>query len=283
MRRSLFVAIGALAALACGSSTGLSDAGGQLDSGIDAGPEDAGTVNELPYGYDCSGQQDVIELVRRSGMLGTDGLVHAYYSYVPETYDAGAEIPLIVSLHGAGDTASNFVGLWEMLSEENGFMVLVPEASSALGSGFTWSLPGDISVIEGAITDIQRCYHTDLHRYILHGLSAGGYLGYILGLSQTDLLFSGLVIASSDLGLSEQYAREIGLPPLLPSGWLIPVSISHGVHDPNFPFEQDGVGSRNALVDAGHTVYFHPFDGGHMTDPAQALQAWNDLKSSVSP
>jgi predicted esterase len=288
-RRHLIAALGLALAAACDS--GLEDGGveadaGNLDAGeadagpLDAGAPDAGPVDAgptSPYGQGCSAQQDATGLVLRSGMTGGDQTVHTYYTYVPATYDPNVPIAVIVSLHGAGDTAKNFVGLWETDADQNDFMVLVPEASAALGPGFTWSTT-DLAVVVGAMQDIDRCYRTDMHRHILHGFSAGGIIGYWLGLSQS-LLFSGLAIASSDLGTAEYYAGHS----LLPSAWKIPASIFHGSQDPNFPIAQTGEPSRDALLDAGHTVYWHEFNGGHTTNAADALQMWNDLKSSTSP
>jgi predicted esterase len=161
-------------------------------------------------------------------------------------------------------------------------MALVPEASSTLGPGYTWDTT-DTALIDGAIDDIQRCYNTDLHHQILHGFSAGGLIAYIMGLGPDDSRFSGLAIASSDLGTAEYYAAQSKLPALLPSAWEIPASLFHGEQDPNFPFAQCGEGSRDALLDAGHTVYFHPFTGGHTTNAADALQQYEDLESSISP
>jgi poly(3-hydroxybutyrate) depolymerase len=289
----LLIGLG-LAVAACGSSVRFEDAGdaGPInagdggdagdDGGVDAG-EDAGPPN--PNGTGCSSDQDKTGLVLRSGKYGTDGLAHDYYSYVPASYSPSTAIALIISLHGAGDTAKNFVNLWETDADSSGFMVLVPEASATDGPGYTWDTT-DTDLIIGATDDIQRCYHTDMHRHILHGFSAGGLLAYILGLSQADL-FSGLAIASSDLGTAEYYWGELhgkkAELSLLPSAWLIPVSMFHGSQDPNFPIAETGEPSRDALLDAGHTVYWHEFNGGHTTNTADALQMWEDLKGWTSP
>jgi poly(3-hydroxybutyrate) depolymerase len=267
-----------------GTDAGSMDAGpedGPDDAGPDAG-EDAGPPS--PYGQGCSSQQDATGLVLRKGKTaGPKGGLHEYYTYVPRSYDPSSVIPLVVSLHGAGDNAQNFVSFWEKDADEKGFMVLVPEASAEViaptrttPAGYTWEST-DTVVVDGAIADIQRCYNTDLRHQIIHGFSAGGELAYILGLSS--LSFSGLAISSSDLGSAEVVAGRR----LLPSAWLIPASIFHGEQDPNFPFAKCGEGSRDALVDAGHTVYFHPFVGGHMTSAADWLQMYGDLESSTTP
>ncbi len=299
-RRWLGVGCG-LGVLACGSKAPLGipepgaivdagvDDGGLTDGGVndrgleDGGATDAGLDVSFPYGHGCSAQQDATGLVRRTGMIGTDGLVHLYYSYVPVSYDAGWAIPLVVSLHGAGNTALEFVGLWQSSADANDFMVLAPQGSGSTGDGFAWNDLTDESVVLGAMDDISRCYRTDMHRHIVHGFSAGGIMAYLIGLPQSGVLFSGLAIASSGLETAEYYANEAMLPPLLPSAWEIPVSIFHGLQDPNFDFTEFGEGSRDALLDAGHTVYFHPFDGGHVTDSADCLQMWTDLNWSRSP
>ena len=278
---------GSRSSIVDGGDAGLLDSGGSspddagdggVDGGIDGG--DGGTVDGgsvTPYGHGCSGSQDVTGFVHRSGMIGTDGLIHDYYTYVPAAYDPATQIPVVVSLHGAGDTAPDFLQLWQANADQQRFLVLLPEASAPLGTGFTWYIR-DTNVVYGAITDINRCYNTDPHRQIIHGFSAGGFLAYIMGLSQSGR-FSGLAIASSDLGSSEYYFGG----PLLPSAWDIPVSMYHGYQDPNFPFEVAGQGSHDALVDAGHVVYWHPFDGGHITTAADNLQMYEDLQNSLSP
>ncbi len=246
--------------------------------------EDAGPPS--PYGTGCwTARVQTGVVVRDAGSTETDGKSHDYYTYVPSSYNPSTETPLIISLHGAGDTAKNFINLWEADAEKGGFMVLVPEASAAYGPGYTWDLT-DTDLIVGTTGDIERCYNTDLHRHILHGFSAGGLIGYILGLSQADS-YSGLAIASSDLFTAEVYWGELHgkktALSFLPSAWLIPVSIFHGSQDMNFPINETGIPSRNVLADAGHTVYWHEFNGGHETSPADALQMWNDLKGWTSP
>ncbi len=217
----LLLGLGLAAVAACGSNATVGDggAGGPMDAGVDAGSdagsdagddggtdagEDAGPPN--PYGTNCSRDQDMTGLVVRRGAYGTNAELHDYYTYVPSSYSPSTEIPLIISLHGAGDAAKNFVNLWEADADRGGFMVLVPEASAVYGPGYARDLT-DTDPIIGATGDIERCYNTDLRRHILHGFSAGGMIAYILGLSQADS-YSGLAIASSDLTTAEIYWGE---------------------------------------------------------------------------
>ena len=50
----------------------------------------------------------------------------------------------------------------------------------------------------------------------------------------------------------------------------------------NFPIMYARQG-RDRLMAAGHTVYWHEFDGGHTTTPAYAATMIQDLMGSRSP
>src|SRR5262249_46306055 len=65
---------------------------------------------------------------------------HPYVAYVPASYTPSSEVPLVVALHGAGDTALNYLSIvWKGNADANGFIVIAPEGSAPLGSGFTWN------------------------------------------------------------------------------------------------------------------------------------------------
>jgi poly(3-hydroxybutyrate) depolymerase len=203
--------------------------------------------------------------------------MNAYLAYVPASYDMNKPTPMVVALHGAGDTASNyFQAIWKANADTRGFIVIVPEASSAYMSGFTW-LGGDDDTIAAALADVQTCYSVDAKRVILDGFSAGGTMAYFVGLSRAQL-FSGIGVGASTLGSGEY----INGTSLLPAPWKVPVSHFHGDSDPNFPSAQ-ALAGINKLKAAGHTTYWHPFTGGHTTSAPDALARYDDLKTSTAP
>ena len=102
-------------------------------------------------------------------------------------------------------------------------------------------------------------------------------MAYLIGLHDA-AKFSGISISSADLGSAE----AVHGGSLLPSAWAIPVSHFHGTQDQNFPI-QYAIAGMDKLTDAGHTFYWHPFDGGHTTTPAFAATMYDDLKSSTAP
>ncbi|HEY2365970.1 MAG TPA: hypothetical protein VGH87_06270 [Polyangiaceae bacterium] len=200
-----------------------------------------------------------------------------YVAYVPASYSPQKLTPLVVALHGAGDTAMNYLSIiWKGNADAQGFIVIAPEGTGPLGNGFTWN-SSDESLILAAATDVYACYAIDPKKEIIHGFSAGGIMAYLIGLHDA-ARFSGISISSADLGSAEAvYGGN-----LLPSAWKIPVSHFHGLQDQNFPI-QYAIAGMNTLEDAGHPFYWHPFDGGHTTTPQFAGAMYDDLKSSTAP
>ncbi|MGZ3422781.1 MAG: alpha/beta hydrolase family esterase [Polyangiales bacterium] len=201
----------------------------------------------------------------------------SYVSYVPASYDKTKASPLLLALHGAGDTAANYLAaIWKSNADARNFIVLAPDGSSALGSGNTWNTSDGDNIL-ATLDDLEACYSIDTKRVVIDGFSAGGIFAYAIGLQVAEQ-FSGISIASSNLGSAEALS---GMS-LLPAKWKIPVSHHHGTTDMNFPIDTARAG-RDKLIGAGHVVHWHEFDGGHTTTAAFALVRWDDLAASVSP
>lgn len=213
----------------------------------------------------------------KTGFTNRTALGNAYVAYVPTSYDPKNLTPLVVALHGAGDTAQNYLNvIWKGNADNGGFIVIAPEGTAALGQGFTWN-SSDETLILAAAVDVYACYAIDPKKEIMHGFSAGGIMAYMIGLDHAEL-FSGIAISSADL----ESAEAVYGGSLLPSAWEIPVSHTHGTQDQNFPI-QYAIQGMDTLVEAGHPFYWHPFDGGHTTTPQFANTMYSDLKSSTAP
>lgn len=250
-------------------SDGGSDAGGPLDSGTpaDAGPGDAGP----PSHASCSQTPDQLGSTARSAMG------NPYSAYVPSSYDPRQAVPLIVALHGAGDTAPNYLQfMWKGNADARGFIVIAPEGTFPYSGGFAW-YGSDDALVVAALDDVQKCYSIDPRRIIVNGFSAGGTMAYFIGLSRAQR-FSGLAIQSSSLSAGESVAGQT----LLPAAWKIPVSHFHGDQDQNFQ-AADALNGINRLQAAGHPVFWHLFSGGHTAKAADALVEFDELKGFTSP
>lgn len=235
----------------------------------DAGMDDTGADSGPP----CTQDMD------KTGLTTRTAKGRKYLSYVPASYMRGTPMPLVVALHGAGDTNSNYLSaMWKGNADAKGFIVIAPEGGSALGNGYTWNT-GDRTIILGTIDDVRPCYDLQPKKTILQGFSAGGIMAYWIGLKDANR-FSGIGIDSADLGSAE--AGPNGQKPLLPAPWTIPVSHFHGDQDMNFPlmYAQAGI---DRLKAAGHMTYFHVFSGGHTANAMMAATEYDELISSNSP
>ncbi len=194
-----------------------------FDSSTDGGPQDAA----VPFD---GAHPNCAQSPNKTGTTQRTAAGNPYVAFVPSTYDPLVASTLVVGLHGAGDTAGNFLAvLWQANAQQRGFIVIAPEGTAPLSPGYTWNTSDD-TLILAAIDDVQKCYTIDPKRIIIHGFSAGGIMSYWIGLGHANV-FSSVTINSADLGSAE----AINGGSLLPSPWLIPVSHTHGTQDQNFP------------------------------------------------
>lgn len=246
-----------------------SDSGGAADTAtiVDTGP----SLDRSK----CTASPDALGLTERAipGMK--------YVSYVPAGYDKTKASRLLLALHGAGDTGSNYLAaIWKNNADARNFIVIAPDGSSPVSGGppggNTWNTSDGNHILD-TIDDVSACYSIDAKHIVIDGFSAGGIFAYALGLQAAEL-FSGISIASSNLGSAEAISGKS----LVPAAWKIPVSHHHGLADMNFPIDTARAG-RDKLLAAGHKVDWHEFDGGHTTTAAFALIRWDDLASSTAP
>lgn len=251
---------------------GWSDAGwgdgGATDAGVpDAGLPDAGP----PPRVTCTQAPDA------KGATARVALGNPYWAWVPTTYDPVRAVPLVVALHGAGDTAENYLQfMWRANADARGFIVIAPEGTYPYGGGYAWHGSDDALVL-AAIDDVQRCYSIDPKRVIINGFSAGGTMAYFIGLSAAGR-FSGLAIQSSALSAAEYVNGSL----LLPAPWRVPVSHFHGDTDTNFQAASAQAGI-DRLRSAGHPVFWHLFSGGHQARAADALTEYDELEGFTAP
>lgn len=192
--------------------------------------------------------------------------------YVPQSYDPSQPIPLMVALHGSGDTAGNFVNLWAGIAEAEGFIVLVPESISG---GASWNRGADTPVIGALADSVAAQWNVDTCRIYLTGYSAGAHYGYMLGLANSTY-FAALGMQAGTL----QYAEQGGIWPGMVERQ-IAVDIHHGQADPYVPFSE-ATHARDELEGAGHTVYFNMHPGGHEVAAGDPQAMWANIANHTS-
>lgn len=142
------------------------------------------------------------------------------FVHAPERLAAGA--PLVVALHGCGQTAGVYdAGSgWSSLADRLGFVVLYPEQQPVNNpkNCFSWFLPGDIARDRGEPGSIRQmvehaigAYGLDRRRVFVTGLSAGGAMASVMLATYPDVFAGGAVIAGLPYGSarSAQQAFEV--------------------------------------------------------------------------
>jgi hypothetical protein len=188
-------------------------------------------------------------------------------AYVPSYYADGEPLPVLIALHGAGDTAGNFLNVWKTIAEEEGFIVLVPESSSG---GASWNAGKDTPIIDAVYNEVLADYDVDECRVYLTGYSAGAHVGYAIGLLNADM-FAGLGFQAGSM----QYAEQWGIwPNEVPRK--IAVDIHHGTGDNVVPIGH-ATHARDTLGGAGHTIYYDTHPGGHEIGSGDPAAMWLNL------
>jgi predicted peptidase len=110
-----------------------------------------------------------------------DGTTSPYVVFVPHNYDGKKEYPVILFLHGSGETKSDKkdakmpvqVGIGTAIKKrekEFPFIVLIPQAETK-----GWGADGpNAKRALGILDEVMKEYKTDAKRQILTGLSMGG-------------------------------------------------------------------------------------------------------------
>ena len=189
---------------------------------------------------------------------GRDGIL-----YVPTSYSAAAAAPLVLMLHGAGQSAEIGIRPFLPLADAAGLVLLAPDSRGSTWDFLYGPYGADVAFIDHALAHVYERCAIDPARLIIEGFSDGASYALSLGITNGDLFSR--IIAFSPCILAP--AANIGHPR---------VFISHGTNDRILPI--DGCGRRLAaeLSAAGYDVNFREFTGPHAVpdDIARAAVEW---------
>jgi len=244
----------------------------------DAGDDDSGDDDD-------AGDDDTDYNIGPSGdfseQMSVDGVSRSYNLYVPPSATTAMEsepVPVIIGLHGAGDTGSNFIqatGLTDT-ADSMGFVLIGPE-----GFNNGWFVQGDEgwNSPDGNSTSIENDMELLL---MLLDMVAEDYrvnprqfyvLGFSRGAGMTGLLASlqGMVEPASGVwespfaayGICAGYDAAGGAIDLGDASPKRPIWIIHGSSDNNVPYSY-GQDFAEDLEDAGWDVTWTSVSGaGH--------------------
>jgi len=206
----------------------------------------------------------------RQNTTGPAGVTHAhtltiahvpraYRLHVPLHFDARRTYPLVIVLHGHGESAERFeaaTGMSEKADAE-GFLVAYPQA---MGDPSEWhsAVDGsndnaDVAFINQLISTIEREYHVDRRRVYVAGHSNGGFMAYRLA-SQLSERIAAVGVTAGSIGYVDDRRDTVRI-----SAPNTPVAVIHfhGMADPSVPYhggeEDDGPSN---IVSAPNTIHF---------------------------
>lgn len=141
------------------------------------------------------------------------------FRYVPASRPLNA--PLVVLLHGCGDTARNFgtSSGWTSLAEKKGLYLLLPQQklTNNMATCFNWFQAwdhtrgqGEVSSVEQMITWMKRTHRVDPRRIFVTGLSAGGAMTAAFMAAYPELVAGGAVMAGVPAGCASSLLQSQG-------------------------------------------------------------------------
>lgn len=184
----------AFALFACGSSE---EPSATPSPGIDAGedvaaeaaPEAAAEGGDSEDATDAVSDAPPDAGIERRTYNGSAGL-RDYLLYRPG--DGTQELPVVVVLHGCGQSASEFADLtgFNELAANESFVTIWPEQSASVNPYLCWNwfLPshqqrdtGDAAVIAAIVDEVAGEGGVDASKVYAVGLSAGGAMSVVMG------------------------------------------------------------------------------------------------------
>ena len=189
---------------------------------------------------------------------GRDGLL-----FVPASYNPATPAPLVLMLHGAGQSAEVGIRPFLPLADAAGAILLAPDSRGGTWDFLYGPYGADVAFIDRALAHVfERCA-VDPNRIVIEGFSDGGSYALSLGLTNGD--FFNRIVAFSPCILAP--AARVGRPRIF---------ISHGTDDRILPIDNCGRRLAAQLVSSGYEVDFHEFTGPHTVPPdmARAAMRW---------
>lgn len=168
-----------------------------------------------------------------------DGEERTYSVFLPQGYQAGMQLPLVINLHGIGSNGIQqtlYTGLGSVADTAN-FIIVTPEGlvgTTSLGQTAThWNAyfgtgVDDLGFLNFLIDKMYTDYNIDLSRVYSTGMSNGGFMSYRLACELSDRIAA---IASVTGSVVNQQLNNCN-----PSR-AVPVMEVHGTIDQIVPFE----------------------------------------------
>jgi predicted esterase len=180
---------------------------------------------------------------------------------------AGARLPLIVMLHGAGSGHER--ALRRIAPIADAALVMLPESLGATWDVLEGGYGPDIVRLDAALARVLAAWPVDPARLAIAGFSDGASYAFSLALMNGDLFSHGLIF-------SPGFALPMGIvgrPRFF---------VSHGTMDEILAIEHASRRLVPRLLRGGWTVRYVEFDGGHTLPEPVAREALDFLNAAAS-
>lgn len=174
------------------------------------------------------------------------------FIYIPPTYDAARPSPLLVLLHGAGQSAKEFTrGPLSELFDKDRIVVIIPDSRMP-----TWDMiyageyGPDVRFLDRALTLAFNKVRIDPKRIALGGFSDGATYALSLGITNANFFSSVLAFSPGFV----KPAVKTGKPRIF---------IGHGTADQILPIDMTSREIVAALREKNYPVKYEEFDGDH--------------------
>jgi len=170
-----------------------------------------------------------------------------YHIHIPPGYDGRMNLPMVVVIHGAFDTAKGMekFSSFSTLADRENFIVLYPNGIGLLGFLQHWNAGhccakaqqdriDDVGFVASVIESAAQRFNVDRKRIFMLGFSNGGMLTYRFAAEKSELLAGAAALAASIGSRTANTKTEWRIPqPAAP----VPFLIMHGTADLNVPYE----------------------------------------------
>lgn len=149
------------------------------------------------------------------------------YQYIPKNLDNGKNVPLMLVLHGSGQTAFSLsrASGFNKLADSLGFIVIYPDQPfyNNLLTSFSFYMPGKVKKDQGETASVRNMilymkenHNIDPKRIFITGMSAGGAMSNVMLNAYPELFAAGALFAApsilyEDINPNRSYQPRIAI------------------------------------------------------------------------
>jgi len=198
----------------------------------------------LFLGFQLIGQNHWVEITNFGSNKGNLKML----TYRPKNIKS--QLPLIVALHGCGQTAKEFAiqSGWNTLANSKEFIVIYPEqkVENNINSCFNWFSQADFSKNDGESHSIKEMiqysvnnFNVDTTKIFVVGLSAGGAMANIIMANYPNLINSGAILSGIPFkaanNLQSGFAAMQGKIEKNPEAWVSIIKENNPKYNGTYP------------------------------------------------